>query len=105
MVMKINDSQAAVTTSILAPAGPQRARILASINRDDRVHTSLPPYLGTMLRKMLLEFIVRPSEVKEFEATLEEHQRATVEGGGTVLERAVRDHNVGACAKVGKTQR
>lgn len=49
---------------------------------------------------MLLEYIVRPAEVKEFEAELEEHQRATVEGGGTVLERAVRDHNVGACAKV-----
>ena len=53
-----------------------------------------------MLRKMLLEYIVRPEEVKEFEAGLEEHQRATVEGGGTVLERAVRDHNVGACGKV-----
>ena len=53
-----------------------------------------------MLRKMLLEYIVRPEEVKEFEAGLEEHQRATVEGGGTVLERAVREHNIGACGKV-----
>jgi COP9 signalosome complex subunit 4 len=53
-----------------------------------------------MLRKMLLEYIVRPEEVKEFAAGLEDHQRATVEGGSTVLERAVREHNVGACAKV-----
>jgi COP9 signalosome complex subunit 4 len=53
-----------------------------------------------MLKKMLLEYIVRPQEVKEFEAGLEDHQRAGVEGGGTVLERAVREHNVGACAKV-----
>lgn len=90
----------AVTTSILAPAGPQRMRILGSLNRDDRVASSLPPYLGTMLRKMLLEYIVRPEEMHEFEAALEEHQKATVEGGGTVLERAVREHNVGACAKV-----
>ena len=89
-----------MTTSILAPAGPQRSRILAALNRDDRVQTSLPASLSTMLRKMLLEYIVRPEEVQEFESGLEEHQRATVEGGGTVLERAVRDHNVGACGKV-----
>ncbi|ORY25436.1 putative COP9 signalosome complex subunit 4 [Naematelia encephala] len=92
--------KAAVTTSILAPAGPQRSRTLASLNRDDRVITSLPAHLPTMLKKMLLEYIVRAEEVKEFEAGLEEHQRATVEGGGTVLERAVREHNVGACGKV-----
>lgn len=93
-------SKAAVTTSILAPAGPQRSRVLAALNRDDRIHTSLPPYLSTMLRKMLLEYIVRPQEVEEFEGGLESHQRAKVEGGGTVLERAVREHNVGVCGKV-----
>jgi COP9 signalosome complex subunit 4 len=53
-----------------------------------------------MLRKMLLEYIVRPAEVKEFEGGLEDHQRAQVADGGTVLERAVREHNVGACGKV-----
>lgn len=90
---------AAVTTCILAPAGPPRQRMLASLNRDERVQ-SLPPHLGTMLRKMLLEYIVRPEEVEEFERGLEPHQRAIVEGGGTVLERAIREHNVGACAKV-----
>ena len=55
-----------------------------------------------MLRKMLLEYIVRSAEVEEFEKELANHQRATVEGGGTVLERAVREHNVGACGKVGE---
>ncbi|RSH91532.1 hypothetical protein EHS25_009831 [Saitozyma podzolica] len=92
--------KSAVTTSILAPAGPQRSRVLASLNRDERVSSSLPAHLPTMLRKMLLEYIVRAEEVKEFEGGLEEHQRAKVEGGGTVLERAVREHNVGACGKV-----
>lgn len=91
--------KSAVTTSILAPAGPPRQRMLASLNRDERVQ-SLPPHLGTMLKKMLLEYIVRPEEVEEFERGLEPHQRAIVEGGGTVLERAIREHNVGACAKV-----
>jgi COP9 signalosome complex subunit 4 len=54
-----------------------------------------------MLRKMLLDQIVRPEEVKGFAEGLEDHQKAQVEGGGTVLERAVREHNVLACAKVG----
>ena len=53
-----------------------------------------------MLRKMLLEYIVRSAEVKEFERELAYHQRVTVEGGGTVLERAIREHNVGACGNV-----
>ncbi|WRT69944.1 uncharacterized protein IL334_006935 [Kwoniella shivajii] len=97
---RIQMLKAAVTTSILAPAGPQRSRVLAALNRDDRVHTALPSSLSVMLRKMLLEYIVRTEEVKEFEQGLEDHQRAKVEGGGTVLERAVREHNVGACGKV-----
>lgn len=43
---------------------------------------------------------MRSEEVKEFEEGLGDHQKAVVEGGGTVLERAVREHNVGACGKV-----
>ena len=70
------------------------------MHRDERIHTSLEAYLSVMLRKMMLEYIVRPAEMKEFEGELADHQRATVEGGGTVLERAVREHNVGACGKV-----
>ncbi|TYJ52145.1 hypothetical protein B9479_007270 [Cryptococcus floricola] len=91
---------ASVTTAILAPSGPRRSRILASLNRDDRVHQELPGRLGQMLKKMLEGWIVRAEEVREFESGLEGHQRATVEGGGTVLERAIREHNIGACAKV-----
>ncbi|EIW65430.1 hypothetical protein TREMEDRAFT_17489, partial [Tremella mesenterica DSM 1558] len=91
--------RAAVITSILAPSGPQRSRSLTTLNRDDRL-PSLTPALTVMLRKMLLESIVRPSELHTFEDLLEPHQRAIVEGGGTVLERAVREHNVAACAKL-----
>ena len=49
---------------------------------------------------MLLEYIVKPEEVAEFEAGLEDHQRAKGVGGVSLLERAVGDHNVGACGKV-----
>jgi len=53
-----------------------------------------------MLTKMFLEYIVRPAELEEFEASLEQHQRATGASGDSILQRAVRDHNVGACGKV-----
>lgn len=99
-MLLIECSKVAVITSILAPSGPQRSRILATLNRDDRITASLPSHISVMLRKMFLEYIVRPEELKEFEAGLEDHQRAKVEGGGTVLERAVREHNIGACGKV-----
>ncbi|KAL7420467.1 hypothetical protein Q5752_004417 [Cryptotrichosporon argae] len=92
--------KAAVTAAVLAPAGPQRSRMLAALNRDERVHTGLPPHLSSILRKMLLDYIVRAEEVAEFSKGLQDHQKATVEGGGTVLDRAVREHNVGACSKV-----
>ena len=56
--------------------------------------------MSTMLTKMFLEYIVRPAELEEFEASLEQHQRATGASGDSILQRAVRDHNVGACGKV-----
>lgn len=107
---------AAVTCAILAPAGPQRSRILANLYRDDR-HPQLPTYTASILRKMFLDQIIRPTEVKEFEKGLAEHQLAkiavdrrlvAVEGEGevgrkgpeNVLDRAVMEHNVLACAKV-----
>lgn len=57
--------------------------------------------MSTMLTKMFHEYIVRPAELEEFEASLEQHQRATGASGDSILQRAVRDHNVGACGKVG----
>lgn len=93
-------SQSAVITCILAPSGPSRSRVLAALNKDERIRTSLPPFMSTMLQKMFHEYIVRPAELKEFEACLEQHQKATMERGDTLLQKAVRDHNVGACGKV-----
>jgi hypothetical protein len=58
-----------------------------------------------MLTKMFLEYIVRPAELEEFEASLEQHQRATGASGDSILQRAVRDHNVGACGKVSLSDR
>lgn len=116
-------SSAAVTCSVLGPAGPQRSRILASLYRDERT-SDLPTY--NILSKMFLDHILRPSEVKEFEKTLKPHQLAKISlstndrlasaiqgddelsgdnvstrtGPSTVLDRAVMEHNVLASSKI-----
>lgn len=66
---------AAVTASILAPAGPQRSRILATLTRDERT-ASLPQH--TILTKTFLDQIIRPNEIKSFEKILSPHQLASL---------------------------
>lgn len=93
-------SRSAVITGILAPSGPNRTRVLAALNKDERVQSHLPPFMSLMLTKTFNDYIIRPAELEEFEACLEQHQRATGSSGETILQRAIRDHNVGACGKV-----
>jgi len=112
---------AAVTCAVLAPAGPNRSRILSSLYRDERA-AELPTH--NILSKMFLDHILRPIEVKEFEKTLKPHQLAkialsandrlssTLEDGDfvegastrtgptTVLDRAVMEHNVLASSRI-----
>ncbi|KAA1466401.1 hypothetical protein DENSPDRAFT_831221 [Dentipellis sp. KUC8613] len=114
---------ASVTCAVLAPAGPNRSRILASLYRDERT-AELPTY--NILSKMFLDHILRPAEVKEFEKTLKPHQLAKVAlssndrlasaieskdeqsgdnvstrtGPSTVLDRAVMEHNVLASSRI-----
>ncbi|KAJ7781206.1 hypothetical protein B0H16DRAFT_1671545 [Mycena metata] len=116
---------AAVTCAVLAPAGPNRSRILASLYRDERT-IDLPTY--NILSKMFLDHILRPAEIKSFEATLKRHQLAKVSissndrlassaqdedsananepaastrtGPSTVLDRAVMEHNLLASSKI-----
>ncbi|KAN0059698.1 hypothetical protein ACQY0O_008270 [Thecaphora frezii] len=64
---------AAVTASILSPAGPQRARTLATLIRDERTQ-SLPQY--NILSKVFLDHIIRPHEIQAFEKLLAPHQVA-----------------------------
>lgn len=108
---------AAVTAAILSPAGPQRARTLAMLMRDERT-PSLPQY--TILSKVFLDRVIRPDEIASFEKLLSPHQIAklapssapgatstsstTMAAGkgsksvrhapSTVLDRAMIEHNV-----------
>ncbi|KAF8076435.1 hypothetical protein FPV67DRAFT_1407124 [Lyophyllum atratum] len=116
---------AAVTCAVLAPAGPNRSRVLASLYRDERT-LELPTY--NILSKMFLDHILRSAEVKEFERTLKPHQLAKIAissndrlasagqyddptgmnepaastrtGPSTVLDRAVMEHNLLASSKI-----
>ncbi|CAG8480068.1 2243_t:CDS:2 [Ambispora gerdemannii] len=82
---------AAITCAVLAGAGPQRSRMLATLYKDERVQR-LPHF--SILEKMYLDRVLRPSEVKDFAETLKEHQRAILADGTTVLDRAVIEHNL-----------
>lgn len=104
---------AAVTAAILSPAGPQRARTLATLMRDERT-PALPQY--TILSKVFLDRVIRPDEIASFEKLLSPHQiaklapssapgpasssttttegKATRHAPSTVLDRAMIEHNV-----------
>jgi len=108
---------------VLAPAGPNRSRVLASLYRDERT-ADLPTY--NILSKMFLDHILRPVEVKEFEKSLKPHQLAKIAissndrlasagkddisdtepmtstrtGPSTVLDRAVMEHNLLASSNI-----
>ncbi|KAI9336211.1 hypothetical protein DFJ73DRAFT_663167 [Zopfochytrium polystomum] len=118
----------AVTCGVLAPAGPQRSRLLATLYKDERVREFLAngrSALGTgadelsqraavafsMLEKMYMGRVLRLNEVSDFAATLRAHQLARVadpfaaEGGSapvvtTVLDRAVAEHNLLAATRI-----
>lgn len=94
--------RSAVTCAILAPAGPQRSRILALLCKDERIRT-VEHY--EILHKMFMERLIRGSEVQKFEESLLPHQKATMPDGQTVLERAVLQHNVLAASRVYKNMR
>ena len=113
-----------MTCAILAPAGPNRSRVLASLCRDERTQ-ELPSF--RIMEKMFRDRILRSNEIKDFEGTLKPHQLAQIEissndrlasivaadddeasdptistrkGPSTVLDRAVMEHNLLASSKV-----
>ncbi|KAJ3553207.1 hypothetical protein NM688_g3740 [Phlebia brevispora] len=112
---------AAVTCAVLAPAGPNRSRVLGALCRDERT-IELPTF--NILSKMFLDRILRSEEIKEFEGTLKQHQLAKIgisssdrlasaaeqdtsdpnaskrTGPSTVLDRAVMEHNLLASSKI-----
>jgi len=83
--------QFAVICALLASAGPQRSRMLATLYKDER---SQQLELYPVLEKMYLERVLRKSEVARLQASLRPHQMAVTADGSTVLDRAVIEHNL-----------
>jgi len=82
---------------VLSPAGPQRSRLLAMYYKDEKAN-QLASF--TVIEKMFMERILKKEEIKAFESTLLEHQKAIMTGGKTILEQAVIEHNLLATSKV-----
>lgn len=94
---RMNALKKALICTILASAGQQRSRMLATLFKDERCQ-HLPAY--SILEKMYLERIIRRSDLQEFEALLQPHQKATTLDGTTILDRAVFEHNLLSASKL-----
>ncbi|CAO3650969.1 unnamed protein product [Cunninghamella echinulata] len=89
---------AAVQCAVLAGAGPQRSRTLATLYKDERTH-HLPSF--SILEKTYLERVIRPNEVSEFVTTLKPHHVAKLaDNSTTVFDRAIIEHNLLAASKI-----
>ncbi|KAI4389923.1 hypothetical protein MLD38_002090 [Melastoma candidum] len=89
----------AVTCTILAAAGPQRSRVLATLYKDERC-SKLKIY--PILQKVYLERILRKPEIDAFSEELKPHQKALLPDNFTVLERAMIEHNLLSASKLYK---
>nr|CAB3232900.1 COP9 signalosome subunit 4 [Phallusia mammillata] len=87
----------ALHCAILAPAGQQRSRMLATLFKDERCQ--LLPAFG-ILEKMYLDRIIKSDEVHEFSKQLMTHQKATTADGSNILNRAVTEHNLLSASKL-----
>ena len=90
---------AAVSCTILAAAGPQRQRLLATLYKDERC-ALLPEPFPTILGKVYLGRILRPDEVAAFASELKPHALATGGDSLTVLQRSVIEHNLASAARL-----
>ncbi|CAM8980144.1 hypothetical protein QQ045_000782 [Rhodiola kirilowii] len=90
---------AAVTCTILAAAGPQRSRVLATLYKDERC---LKLKVYPILQKVYLERILRKPEIDAFAEELKPHQKALLPDNFTVLDRAMIEHNLLSASKLYK---
>jgi len=88
----------AIICAILAPAGPQRSRVLGLLYKDER-SSKMEAILYTMLQKMYFGRIIAKTDEDNFANELQEHQKAKT-NEGTVLSRAVIQHNILSASKL-----
>ena len=87
----------AVSCTILAAAGPQRSRMLATLYKDERCkHLETFP----ILEKVFMDRILMQQDINAFSRTLKPHHLALTADGSTVLQRSMVEHNMLSCSKV-----
>lgn len=91
--------ETAIVCAVMAPAGPQRSRQLATLYKDER-SVELPIF--GILEKMFLDRILRKDEFSKFLQFLKDRNEnlATIDGHTTVLDKAVREHNLLSASRV-----
>ncbi|KAI8939948.1 hypothetical protein NX059_003674 [Plenodomus lindquistii] len=87
----------AIVCTVLAPAGPQRGKMLAKLYKDDRASQAddFP-----ILEKIFFDRLLSPAEIKAFAAKLDAHHLAKTSDGSTVLDKAILEHNLLGASKL-----
>ncbi|KAF2013269.1 COP9 signalosome-like protein complex subunit 4 [Aaosphaeria arxii CBS 175.79] len=88
---------AAIVCAVLAPAGPQRGKMLARLYKDERAGQveDFP-----ILEKIFFDRILKPEEIKAFADKLQPHHLAKTSDGSTVLDKAILEHNLLGASKL-----
>lgn len=89
--------QSSLICTILASAGQQRSRMLATLYKDERCQ-QLPCFV--ILEKMYLDRMIRRKELQEFQDLLQPHQKALLPDGSSILDRAITEHNLLSLSKL-----
>lgn len=88
----------AILCTILASAGQQRSRMLATLYKDERCQT-LPTY--PILEKMYLDRIIKAADHQLCARLIKPHQEGVhADGSSTFLERAIIEHNLLSASKL-----
>lgn len=88
---------AAINCVALAPAGPQRSRLLAKLYKDERA-SEMENY--NILENIFFDRMLDAEEVQRFTAKLQPHQKAQTSDGSTVVERAMLEHNLLGASRI-----
>lgn len=87
----------AIICTVLAPAGPQRGKMLARLYKDDRASQAED---FAILEKIFFDRLLSPAEIKAFAAKLDPHHLAKTSDGATVLDKAILEHNLLGASKL-----
>jgi COP9 signalosome complex subunit 4 len=90
--------ETAIVCVVLDDAGPKRARLIATIYRDERTATC--GELGAILAKVYHERILRTNDVAALDPYLKQHHKALMRDGRTVFDNAMTQHNLLSASKL-----